>query len=177
MVFLKHISSNVFFSKILSCIIIFAVIFNIMFSALKINNQIDFNEVSNIQKDVFSTVFFVSDAVSKISNDILAKIVTQKTGQPIDNTKSQQPVSNTSNDCVLKPNFDRNNQVLQFCYAMSFGYSKDLRDLEFYDKHRMHGFVVFYFMLMLLFFTSVKNVYDSVNNKIIKIYSLKPALF
>lgn len=177
MVFLKHISSNVFFSKILSCFIVFTVIFNVMFSALKINNQIDFNEVSNIQKDVFSTVFFVSDAVGKISRDILAKIVTQKTGQSSDNTKSKQPISNTSNDYILKPNFDKNNQVLKLCYAMSFGYFGDLRDLEFYDKHRTHGFVMVYFILMLLFFTSVKNVYDSVINKNIKIYSAKPALF
>lgn len=177
MVFLKHISSNLFFSKILSCFIIFAMIFNVMFSALKINNQIDFNEVSSIQKDVFSTVFFVSDAVSKISRDILAKIVTQKAGQPNDNTKSKQPLSNTSNDYILKPNFDNSNQVLKFCYEMSFGYLRNLLDLEFYDKHRMYGFVVFYFILMLLFFTSVKNVYDSVNNKNIKIYSAKPALF
>lgn len=174
MLFFKHVSSNIFFTKILSFLVVFALVFNVMFSALKINNQIDFNEVSTIQKDVFSTVFFVSDAVSKISMDIISKIVAQKTAQPTDSTKSKHPASNTSNDFVLKPNFEKSSQILKFFSAVWFGYFVDLKKLEFSDKHRMQGFVVFYFMIMLLFFTSVKNMYDSFNNK--NIY-LKPALF
>lgn len=177
MVFFKNISSNIFFTKFFGCFVVFALVFNVMFSALKINNQIDFNEVSNIQKDVFSTVFFVSDAVSKISRDILSKIVAKKTAQPEDNTKSKHPVSDTSSDFVLKPNFEKSNQVLNFFSAVWFAYPVNFKVLEFYDKHRMQGFVVFYFMLMLLFFTSVKNMYDSFSNKNVKIYYLKPALF
>jgi len=177
MVFFKNISSNNFFTKFLGCFVVSALVFNIMFSTLKINNQIDFNEVSNIQKDVFSTVFFVSDAVSKISRDILSKIVAQKNGQPADRKKTKHSVSDTANDFVLKPNFEKSNQVLNFFSAVWFAYSVNFKVLEFNDKHRTQGFVVFYFMLMLLFFTSVKNMYDSFNNKNVKIYYLKPALF
>ncbi len=177
MVFFKNISSNIFFTKFLGCFVVFALVFNVMFSALKINNQIDFNEVSNIQKDVFFTVFFVSDAVSKISREMISKIVSQKTAQPADNTKSKHPVSDMSNDFGLKPNFEKSNQVLNFFSAVWFACKVELEALEFYDKHRMHGFVVFYFMIMLLFFTSVKNMYDSFSNKNVKIYYLKPALF
>ncbi|MDD5021478.1 MAG: hypothetical protein PHR82_04980 [Endomicrobiaceae bacterium] len=177
MVFFKHVSSNIFFARMLSCFIAFAVILNIVFSSFAVSNQINFNEVSNIQKDVFSTVFFVSGAVSKIGMDIFAKIIPQQKNKQNDNTKSKQPITNTSNDNILQPNFDRNTKMLSHFNIPWLVYADSAVDLKFYDKHRMCSFVVVYFILMLLFFTSVKNVYDSVNNKIIKIYSAKPALF
>jgi len=174
--FIKQMSANVFFIKMLSCFVTFVVFFNVMFSALKIDSQLDFNEVSNIQKDVFTTVFFISDAVAKIGMDMIWKITTQKDSQQGGNTKSKQPVSNTSNDFILQPNLDRSSQLLKICYCVSFDCSESGIDLKFCDKHRICSPALVYFILMLLFFTSVKSMYDSVNNKIMKIYSLKPAL-
>jgi len=132
------------------------------------NDTVKINEVAGIQKDVFATVFFISDAVGKIGLGLAGKIIPQNNTGRTDNPQPKQPAANTSNDGIFQPHFDKDFKVLKsYVSDYRFDCVPNSVSLQFYDKHRTCFLSLFYLMIMLLFFISVKNAYDSVYNKII----------
>jgi len=177
MVFFERRLSSGFFTGMLSCFITFTVVLNVIFSAVTVNDAIKLNQVSVIQKDIFATVFFISDAVGKIGLDIVGKVISQKDAGQNDASGAEQTGKKHANDGIVQPHFDRDFKFLKS--QIFIGILNDAVpavNLKVVDKHRTCAFFIFYFMLMLLFFTSVKNAYDFINNKITRIYLLlKPA--
>ncbi len=177
MCFLKSFPNCIFFVRAaVCCLVSFVVAANIIFSSFIMDSNINFSEVSNIQKDVFSTLFFISDALSKFSSDISGRIVPQKNSDANPVQKKHKKEIPVSNDGVLQPNTVKENIIVENHNFLIF-IVPEILSLTDYDRHRMCLLLVIYFMAMMLFFASVKNASGSFAYKFIKIYSDKPAFF
>ena len=81
--------------KVIGLVVSFLIIFNCVFSPVLTNiTANDISTFSDIQKDVFSAVFFVANKIEKINFSLTSKIVADKTKKSINNKngKSFLPV-------------------------------------------------------------------------------------
>lgn len=177
MIFFKHISQSVFFSAIVNIFIILAFISNIILTAILPSDKVWFNGISNIQKDVFAAVFFISDTAAEIGASIAGVITPKKDSDKKDEAQPGRTAQNNADKLMLQPNFDVNSKTIksQIC---SFWIDCCLAAavLIIYDKHRTYDFLLFYFAVMLLFFISVINTHDSARANSINVFA-RPALF
>lgn len=178
MLFLKSFPHYyVFFIRAaVCCLVSFAVAANIIFSSFMIDSNINFTEVSNVQKDVFSTLFFISDVLNKFTSDISGRIIPQKNSDTNPMQKKDKKQMPVSNDGILQPSTEKTHSMVKDHNFLIFIFLPAVLGLMFYS-HRMRRSVVIYFVAMMLFFASAKNMIDSFMYKFIKIYSDKPAFF
>lgn len=179
MLFLKNLPHYyVFFVRAaVCCLVSFAVAANIIFSSFMMDSNINFTQVSNMQKDVFSTLFFISDVLNKFTLDISGRIIPQKNSDANPAQKKDKKQIPVSNDGILQPNTEKTQSMVKEYNFLIFVFLPAVLGLIFCGRHRMRRSVVIYFMAMMLFFASAKNTMDSFVYKFIKIYSDKPAFF
>ncbi|MFA7074676.1 MAG: hypothetical protein WC234_05775 [Endomicrobiaceae bacterium] len=155
--------------KILCLAVIVFICFNSIFSSFMLNyNRDDLTEISLIQKDVFSAVFFISGTIEKI-NDSLSDRLGLKTDSAANEKKREsQPVSTSSKDIILiENNQNQNIKILKFLSVYS---EKIAAYCNFYiplvsycENNFLYSKNSFYFIVMMLFFASSKKIYVYLN--------------
>ena len=103
---LENISTFVLSKMLLKIIALFVscfIIFNCVFSSISVNiDSNNLSKFSNIQKDVFSAVFFVSNTIEKINFSLTSKIVSNDTAkQSKSNNEENKALPCKSNDFII----------------------------------------------------------------------------
>ena len=149
----------------LSCFIIF----NCVFSSISVNiDSNDLSKFSSIQKDIFSAVFFVSNAIEKINFSLTSKIVTDNTTKQSKSSKEEnKTIPCKSNDFIItciqiQSEFSK---VQNIQNSVLFGYNILLYDYGclFNSFYNFYKDIVCVFMIFL-FFASIKKLYDVILN-------------
>ncbi len=83
-----------------------------------------------------------------------------------------------SNDAIILANSGQILKTIQYHDGKTEFYYVGVPEvkLKIFCHERMCRTVIFYFIVMMLFFVSVKNVYDSIAYEFVRIYFKKPAL-
>lgn len=162
--------NNFILSEILLKIIAFCltcfIIFNCVFSSISANiDSNDLSKFSSVQRDVFSAVFFVSNAIEKINFSLTSEIITDTAAKQTGSANEQDKnVPNKNNDVIItclqiqseflklqnvQTPYLLEYNILPYDYGTLFKIHND-----FY-KNIVCVFIVF------LFFSSIKKLYDS----------------
>ena len=153
--------------KIIAMFISCFIIFNCIFSPVLANvTSTEISAFSDIQKDIFSAVFFVSNAIEKINFSLTSKIVAndaQKSGTQNEENKS---VPCTNNDFIitglqiqsemLKLQHNQNNGLVRYNMLL---YDYGNLSACFYE---MFNKIFVFCCVVFLFFASIKKLYDNI---------------
>lgn len=156
-------------SKILCLSVIVFICFNSIFSSFMLNyDRDDLTEISLIQKDVFSAVFFIAGTIEKINDSLSDRLGLKTNSTANQKNRDSQPVSTSSKDIILiENNQNQNIKILKFLLVFSEKTSADYIfniPLIFYCENKLLcSQNNFYFIVMMLFFASAKKIYDSLN--------------
>ena len=156
--------------KIIALSLTFFIIFNCVFSSVCINfDSNDFSQFSIIQKDVFSAVFFVSNAIEKINFSLTSKIVANNTEKscPQKNENKTLPYSNSDfiitvsqiQNEFLKMQYNQNENVVAYNNLLY-----DFKTALYYSFYNFYDKTFCFIVMILLFFASIKKLYDSILN-------------
>ena len=155
--------------KIIAVGVAFFIIFNCVFSSVSANiDSNDLSKFSSVQRDVFSAVFFVSNAIEKINFSLTSEIVTDTdTKQTGTANEEDKNIPNKNNDFIITC-LQTQGEILKLqnvqtqsffvCNAVLHNYGCLFN--EFYNlfKNVVCIFIIF------LFFASIKKLYDSILN-------------
>ena len=154
--------------KFITFVLAFVIILNCVFSPLLMNiNSNDLSTISDIQKDIFSAVFFVSNTIEKINFSLTSKIVVSNTQNSDSQSKENKNIPCKYNDFIITSSQTQNEflklQLNQPYNAVS--YNNLLYDYRFIINY----FYVFYneifclLSIILLFYASIKKLYDNIS--------------
>ena len=156
--------------KIVALSLAFFIIFNCVFSSVYINlNSSDLSKFSNIQKDIFSAVFFVSGTIEKINFSLTSKIVANGTEKTNSQKSENKTLPYNNNDIIITVS-QIQNEFLKMQYNQNeslVAYNNLLYDFEAVLSYSFYNFYdkIFCFIVMIfLFFASIKKLYDSIFN-------------
>lgn len=145
------------------------VIFNCAFSYISVNiDSNDLSKFSNIQKDVFSAVFFVSNVIEKINFSLTSKIVVNNTEKTNSQKEENKSLPYTSNDIIITVSqtqnvrFQYNNQNNNVVPYNNLLYDFGLIFLFFF--YNFYDITFCFACMIFLFFSSIKKLYDSFLN-------------
>ena len=153
--------------KIIALFVSCFIIFNCVFSSVSANVSSDeLSKFSSIQKDVFSAVFFVSNAIEKINFSLTSKIVSEDTAkQSKSNNEENKTLPCKSNDFIItnvqtQSEFSKVQNTQKSVFA---GQNILLCDYGclfnvFYNLFKNRVAVYMFF----LFFASIKKLYDNI---------------
>ena len=164
--------------KVIGLVVSFLIIFNCVFSPVLTNiTANDISTFSDIQKDVFSAVFFVANKIEKINFSLTSKIVADKT-----KTSDSKKEENKSLPCKVNDFIIISSQIQNETIKMQYGSNGSVvtcNDL-LYDYGKLStGFYIFYDKIfyisniILLFYASIKKLYDNILN--LSINRINPA--
>ena len=164
--------------KFITFVLAFVIILNCVFSPLLMNiNSNDLSTISDIQKDIFSAVFFVSNTIEKINFSLTSKIVADKTKTSDSKKEENKSLPCKSNDFIIITS-QIQNETMKFQYGYD-GNVVSYNDL-LYDYGKLStGFCIFYDKIfyvsniILLFYASIKKLYDNILN--LNINRINPA--
>ncbi|MFA7675342.1 MAG: hypothetical protein WCY38_04685 [Endomicrobiia bacterium] len=168
-------------SKVLCAFVVFFLCFNSIVSSFILNyNKSDLVEISSIQKDVFSAIFFISGTIEKINESLSDKLGLKSTSTTEKDQKNPQPVAKASSDIIIIESQSQNIKVLK-------NLSSYVKDFQIYgilyspfyllsENRILYREINFYFIVMILFFASAKKIYDNLN-KINRIMYKNPLIF
>ncbi|MCR4662815.1 MAG: hypothetical protein K5622_02865 [Endomicrobiaceae bacterium] len=149
----------------LSCFIIF----NCVFSSLSANiDSEELSKFSTVQRDVFSAVFFISNTIEKINFAIVSKTITdtnsKQTGSENENNKTLPCTSNDFIVTCLQIQSDlsktQNTQLSSLIGHNVLIYTYECLFNSFYNLYKN----IVSIFIILLFFSSIKKLYDSYLN-------------
>jgi len=168
-------------SKVLCAFVVLFICFNSIGSSFILNyDKSDLVEISSIQKDVFSAIFFISGTIEKINESLSDKLGLKSTSTTEKDQKNPQPVAKASSDIIIVESQSQNIKVLK-------NLSSYVKDFQIYgilyspfyllsENRILYREINFYFIVMILFFASAKKIYDNLN-KINRIMYKNPLIF
>ncbi|MBR3654108.1 MAG: hypothetical protein IKN62_01580 [Elusimicrobia bacterium] len=155
--------------KVIGLLLAFLIIFNCVFSPVLTNiTTSDLSTFSDIQKDVFSAVFFVANKIEKINFSLTSKIVADKT-----KTSDSQKEENKSLPCKTNDFIITGSQIQNESMKLQYGQNGSVvvYDVLLYDygslSTEFYAFCdkIFCFSSMIfLFYASIKKLYDNILN-------------
>ncbi|WP_372519283.1 hypothetical protein [Candidatus Ruminimicrobiellum ovillum] len=164
--------------KIIGLFVSFLIIFNCVFSPMLTNiTTNDISAFSDVQKDVFSAVFFVSNTIEKINFSLTAKIIAGDTKTSGSKKEENKSLPCKNNDFIITSS-QIQNEAMKLQYGNGGGFV-DCRDLLYdYGKPATHLCTfydeIFYIPgIILLFYASIKKLYDNILN--LNINRINPA--
>lgn len=164
--------------KIIGLVVAFLIIFNCVFSPVMTNiDTTDLSTFSDIQKDVFSAVFFVSNKIEKINFSLTSKIVADTTKKSDSQKEENKSLPNKSNDFIITSS-QIQNETLKLQYGQNgslITYNDLLYDYRLLSTY-FYAFCNKIFCLssiIFLFYASIKKLYDNILN--LNINRINPA--
>ena len=153
--------------KIIAMFISCFIIFNCIFSPILANvTSTEISAFSDIQKDVFSAVFFVSNAIEKINFSLTSKLVTNNAQKSDSRNEDNKNVPCTNNDFIITGS-QIQSEILKLQYNQSNGVVS--YNILLYDYGRLSNcfYEIFnkifvFYCVMFLFFASIKKLYDNI---------------
>ena len=156
--------------KIIALSIAFFIIFNCVFSSVCINlNSNDLSKFSSIQKDIFSAVFFVSNAIEKINFSLTSKIVANNPEKSSSSKDGNKTLPYNNSDFIITVSQIQNESLkLQYNQNENFvAYNNLLYDFKtvlLYSFYNFYDKIFCFIGMIFLFFASIKKLYDSILN-------------
>lgn len=155
--------------KFVTFVLAFVIILNCVFSPLlmNINNNV-LSTISDIQKDVFSAVFFVSNTIEKINFTLSSKIVSTDTTKTDSQKEKNKSLPCGKNDFIIT-GMQIQNEFLKLQLNQSYNIVS-YNNLLYEHKRPFNYFYIFYneifclLSVIFLFFASIKKLYDSILN-------------
>ncbi len=153
--------------KIIAFVLSCFIIFNCVFSSVSANVSSDeLSKFSSIQKDVFSAVFFVSNAIEKINFSLTSKIVADDTAkQSKSDSEENKTLPCKSNDFIITSVQTQSEflKVQNIQNSVLAGQKILLCDYGrlFYGFYNLFKNTVAVF-IFFLFFASIKKLYDNI---------------
>lgn len=154
------------------------IVFNCIFSSLIMNiSSQDLSKISSIQKDVFSAIFFVSNAIEKINFSLTQKVVPIQ-NQTQEGSKDQKKETPYNYNIFIVNNTQDNDETLKQVASSSNPILCAQNDAILSNNYV--GFILFncfayiLVLMIMMFFSTIKKVYEDINNN--KIYILKNPL-
>ncbi len=157
-------------TKVIGLLLAFLIIFNCVFSPVLTNiTTSDLSAFSDIQKDVFSAVFFVANKIEKINFSLTSKIVSDNTAkQSSSNNEENKALPCKSNDFIItgsqiqnesmKLQYSQNGSVVAY-NVLLYDYGSLSTDFYvFCNKIFCFSSIIF------LFYASIKKLYDNIVN-------------
>ena len=153
--------------KIIALSLTAFIIFNCVFSPILTNvTSTEISAFSDIQKDIFSAVFFVSNAIEKINFSLTSKIVANNTEKSGTQNEENKSVPCTNNDFIitgsqiqsetLKLQYNQSNGVVSY-NTLLYDYGRLLNCFyEVFNK------IFVFYCIIFLFFASIKKLYDNI---------------
>ena len=164
--------------KFIGLLLAFLIIFNCVFSPVLTNvDTTDLTTFSDIQKDVFSAVFFVANKIEQINFSLTSKIVTDTTKKSDSQKEENKSLPCKTNDFIIT-----NSQIQNETMKLQYGQSGSLiayNDLLYDYRPLSNYFYAFcnkIFCLsniIFLFYASIKKLYDNILN--LNINRINPA--
>ncbi len=156
--------------KIIALSLTAFIIFNCVFSSISVNiDSNDLSKFSSIQKDVFSAVFFVSNAIEKINFSLTSKIVANNTEKSDSQKEENKTLPCNSNDIIITAS-QIQTEISKLQYNQTdkvVSYNNLLYDFRMTLYNYFYNFydTIFCFACMIfLFFASIKKLYDIILN-------------
>lgn len=157
---------KLFISKAAVFFTVAVLFFNCAFSSLSYIRADEINGVSLAQKDIFSAVMFVSDAIKKISLNLSSKISAYGTTSQKGGSENNKTEKNTQGKDFISPavwlqNFKQvqNNIFYGLFYSDSAEKLKPDGKTDIFFQHKGNTAFIFLIALMIFFIFS-KNPYD-----------------
>lgn len=125
----------------------------------------DLSEISVVQKDVFSAIFLISNAIEKVNDSLAVKLgVKSPDSQSSSGDDSRQPARNASDDVIITAGQIQNIKIIKNLYAYCLEnliYGKFcLIGCVLSEKSARRNTGVTYLLEMLLFFASDDKTYN-----------------
>ena len=156
-------------TKVIGLLLAFLIIFNCVFSPVLTNiTTSDLSTFSDIQKDVFSAVFFVANKIEKINFSLTSKIVADKTKTSEPQKEENKNLPCKTNDFIItgsqiqnesmKLQYSQNGSVVAY-NVLLYDYGSLSTDFYvFCNKIFCFSGIIF------LFYASIKKLYDNIVN-------------
>ena len=159
-----------FFSKyinlMLSFILILFIFFNSLFLTFSYLYRADLSKIVNIQSDVISAVFVVTNVIDKVNNTLCFGT---KVNKQAENESQNSPIEQKNKTFIDVININNcfNSEIKYEKYFAKFILCEDL--LYFFDVglcsknscNDINNFILVYSMAMLCLFASAMKLYDS----------------
>ena len=164
--------------KIIGLSLTFLIIFNCVFSSVLTNVTVnDLSTFSDVQKDVFSAVFFVSSKIEKINFSLTSKIVADTTKKSDSQKEENKSLPCKTNDFIITSS-QIQNETMKLQYGQN-GIIVAYNDLLYDYRPLSNYFYAFcnkIFCLseiIFLFYASIRKLYDNIFN--LNINRISPA--
>lgn len=164
--------------KIIGLSLAFLIIFNCVFSPVLTNvDTADLATFSDIQKDVFSAVFFVASKIEKINFSLTSKIVADTTKKSDSQKEGNKSLPCKTNDFIIT-SLQIQNETMKLQYGQKgnlIAYNDLLCDYSPLSTY-FYVFCNKIFCLsniIFLFYASIKKLYDNILN--LNINRINPA--
>ena len=164
--------------KIIGLSLTFLIIFNCVFSSVLTNVTVnDLSIFSDVQKDVFSAVFFVSSKIEKINFSLTSKIVADTTKKSDSQKEENKSLPCKTNDFIIT-----SSQIQNETMKLQYGQNGSLityNDLLYDYRPLSNYFYVFcnkifcLSAIIFLFYASIRKLYDNILN--LNINRISPA--
>ena len=155
--------------KVIGLVVAFLIILNCVFSPVLTNiTANDISTFSDIQKDVFSAVFFVANKIEKINFSLTSKIVADATKKSDSQKKENKSLPCKVNDFIIT-SLQIQNETVKMQYGNN-GSIVTYNDLLCDYGKLSTGFYAFYdrsfclSSIIVLFYASIKKLYDNILN-------------
>lgn len=153
--------------KIIGLVLAFLIILNCAFLPLLTNiTSNDLSTFSNVQKDIFSTVFFVSNTIEQINFSLTSNIFENNTKSSDTQNKENQNIPCTDNDFIIT-GLQIQNEMLKLQYNQSnnlISYNSLIYDYNYLSTnfYVLYNKILLILACIFLFFASIKKLYDNI---------------